>query len=108
MTEEIEFGLLEMQKFAEESDDPRVKLMWSKICDLRSKISHWLDSNINTNNTLYDINNKLQNAYRIINEIRDTFYGQNMEVLNWHKNGESEPIDNFFESNNWSINKENK
>lgn len=40
---------------------------------------------------------------RIIDEIWDTFYGQNLELANWHLNGTFEPIDNFFENNNWYI-----
>ena len=40
---------------------------------------------------------------RIIDEIWDTFYGQNLELANWHLNGTLEPIDNFFENNDWDI-----
>lgn len=42
-------------------------------------------------------------AKRIVNEIWEMFYGQNMRVENWHKNGDLEPIDSFFESNDWDI-----
>jgi len=31
------------------------------------------------------------------------FYGQNMLVANWHLNGDLEPIDSFFEENDWAI-----
>ncbi len=37
----VPFGLIEMQKFAEQSDDERIKVMWSKICDYRKKIAIW-------------------------------------------------------------------
>lgn len=40
---------------------------------------------------------------RIVAEIWDTFYGQNMSVNNWHLNGCAEPMDSFFENNDWSI-----
>jgi len=26
-----------------------------------------------------------------------SLYGQNLQVLNWHLNGEAEPLDNFFD-----------
>lgn len=28
------------------------------------------------------------------------FYGQNLEVANWHQNGDTEPFDNFIDENN--------
>lgn len=40
-TENVPFGLIEMQKFAEQSDDERINVMWSKICDYRRKIAIW-------------------------------------------------------------------
>jgi hypothetical protein len=43
------------------------------------------------------------NAERIVGEVWDMFYGQNMELTNWHLNGDTEKIDNFFESNDWAI-----
>lgn len=42
-------------------------------------------------------------AERIVCEMWDMFYGQNMEVANWHLNGDLEPIDSFFDNNDWSI-----
>ena len=43
------------------------------------------------------------NAERIVGEILDAFYGQNMEVVGWHLNGTLKPIDSFFEENDWSL-----
>ncbi len=34
-------------------------------------------------------------------DIGNMFYGQNMGVTNWHLNGDVEPIDNFFDANDW-------
>lgn len=31
-------------------------------------------------------------------EYFDELYGQGVEVLNWHQNGEPEPFDNFYNS----------
>ena len=31
-------------------------------------------------------------------EYWSSLYGQGLEVLNWHQNGESESFDNFYES----------
>jgi len=42
-------------------------------------------------------------AERIVGEVWDMFYGQNMLVANWHLNGDLEPIDSFFEENDWAI-----
>jgi hypothetical protein len=36
-----------------------------------------------------------------IAEIKNMLYGQNLQVANWHLNGELEPLDNFFEENGW-------
>lgn len=38
-------------------------------------------------------------ARNILKEIREMFYGQGLEVLNWHQNGDTESVDSFFESN---------
>lgn len=46
------------------------------------------------------IRNKKLN--RKIIEINETFYGQNLKLANWHLNGALEPIDSFFENNDWS------
>lgn len=40
---------------------------------------------------------------RKLGEIWDTFYGQNMKVIGWHLNGDTEPIDNFFDQNDWGV-----
>ena len=37
----------------------------------------------------------------ILQEIREMFYGQGLEVTGWHLNGATEPLDNFFEDNGW-------
>lgn len=42
-------------------------------------------------------------AERIVRDVWDMLYGQNLEVANWHKNGDTEPMDNFFESNHWIV-----
>lgn len=42
-------------------------------------------------------------AERIVKEMREAFYGQNLEVANWHQNGDLEPIDKFFEENDWVL-----
>jgi hypothetical protein len=34
-------------------------------------------------------------------EIKDTLYGHGFTVNNWHLNGEPEPIDNWFDQNDW-------
>lgn len=38
-----------------------------------------------------------------LNEIWDCFYGQNMKLAGWHLNGDLEPIDKFFDNNDWSV-----
>jgi hypothetical protein len=40
---------------------------------------------------------------RIVAEIWNAFYGQNLQVANWHLNGELEPMDSFFETNDWDV-----
>lgn len=46
---------------------------------------------------------RLQRAERIIAEIWQTLYGQNLQVTNWHRNGEPEPLDNVFDSSDWQL-----
>jgi len=43
-----------------------------------------------------------KNAERIVTDIWATLYGQGLEV-NWHLNGATEPLDTFFEENNWVL-----
>lgn len=38
---------------------------------------------------------------RIVNEIWLMFYGQGLSVANWHQNGDLEPMEEFFEQNDW-------
>lgn len=40
----------------------------------------------------------LGEAYEYINAI-NSFYGQNLQVYNWHLNGEPVPFDNFIDDN---------
>lgn len=42
-------------------------------------------------------------AERIVKEMWEAFYGQNLQVANWHLNGDLEPIDKFFEENDWVL-----
>lgn len=39
---------------------------------------------------------KTKKALERFKEYFDQLYGQGLEVLNWHQNGESEPFDNFY------------
>lgn len=43
---------------------------------------------------LLDANGRLE-------EIRDALYGQGLQVTGWHQNGDLEPLDSWFEDNNW-------
>lgn len=40
----------------------------------------------------------LRKAERFIGAMRG-FYGEGLQVVNWHQNGDAEPLDNFFENN---------
>jgi hypothetical protein len=48
---------------------------------------------------------KIDRLERVVREIWESLYGQNMQVANWHQNGELEPMDTFFESNDWGAEK---
>ena len=48
-------------------------------------------------------NARLKRAEKIVKEIWKMFYGQNMHLTNFHENGDTEPIDNFFDENDWSL-----
>ncbi|QDV49598.1 hypothetical protein [Gimesia fumaroli] len=39
----------------------------------------------------------------IVCDIWTTFYGEGLEVANYHLNGDLEPMDEFFHSSDWSI-----
>lgn len=54
--------------------------------------------------TYHEIEEKIKSgdaAKRILEEIIDEFYGKNLSVYGWHMNGAFEPMDVFFEHNNW-------
>lgn len=34
-------------------------------------------------------------------DVSNSFYGQNLSVAGWHLNGAHEPIDSWFEQNDW-------
>lgn len=44
---------------------------------------------------------KLNEANRRLEEIRGTLTGQGFTVLGWHLNGAAEPLDSWFEDNDW-------
>jgi len=59
-------------------------------------------------NAVYAMQNELErvkaerdNLNRIVNEIWGMFYGQGLSVANWHQNGDLEPMEEFFEQNDW-------
>lgn len=59
--------------------------------------------------TIAQIVSRLERGYeaeRIVDDIWAMFYGQNLQVMNWHQNGDLEPIDKFFETNEWMLNDE--
>lgn len=37
----------------------------------------------------------------VLQDIKETLYGQNMEILGWHLNGNTEPFDSFADENGW-------
>lgn len=43
---------------------------------------------------LCEANNKLD-------DVRDSFCGRNLMISGWHLNGDLEPVDNWFDSNDW-------
>ncbi len=43
----------------------------------------------------------LKREANILKEIREMFYGQNLQISGWHQNGELEAVDTFFEENMW-------
>ncbi|EMV7407846.1 hypothetical protein AADQ46_001335 [Enterobacter soli] len=38
----------------------------------------------------------------VVSEIRNELYGQGFQVSGWHLNGAIEPLDSWFEENNWN------
>lgn len=51
------FGVQEMKEFAESSNDARIKSMWRKIEESRSKSAKWCESNENMKKLLRQIAN---------------------------------------------------
>ena len=39
----------------------------------------------------------------ILEQIWSELYGKNLQVSGWHLNGELEPLDSWFEENDWEI-----
>jgi hypothetical protein len=40
-------------------------------------------------------------AYKELDALWDVLYGKNLEVKNWHLNGDTERMDRFFEENSY-------
>lgn len=52
----------------------------------------------------HDIDALIAEIYRLRDRHADivgSLYGQGFEVLGWHLNGDTEPLDNWFENNDW-------
>lgn len=45
---------------------------------------------------LLEVLSKLLSSYK---ELEESMYGQGLTVNNWHKNGDVEPVDSFFDEN---------
>ena len=43
----------------------------------------------------------LKKANQKLMDINNMFYGQNLGVANWHRNGTLQSMDSFFEENDW-------
>jgi hypothetical protein len=39
----------------------------------------------------------------VVSEINNELYGQGFQVAGWHLNGALEPLDKWFEDNNWNL-----
>lgn len=50
-----------------------------------------------------DVDKRAAKHERVLKEIIETLYGQNLYISNWHMNGDLEPLDNFFEGNGWFL-----
>lgn len=72
------FGLAEMQKFAEESDDPRVKAMLKRLRGALSKNSKWCSALAKAERNIADLNmeverlkTELHNSYDFTKKLND-------------------------------------
>lgn len=43
----------------------------------------------------------MKRANQKLADIKDAFCGQGLTLANWHLNGAMEPMENFFEQNDW-------
>lgn len=43
----------------------------------------------------------VQEQNRRLTEIHSELYGHGLEVLGWHLNGDTEPLDSWFDDNEW-------
>lgn len=43
----------------------------------------------------------VDSANQKLGSVRDALYGQNLSISGWHLNGQLEPVDNWFDSNDW-------
>jgi len=43
----------------------------------------------------------LSEANNKLDDVRDSFCGRNLMISGWHLNGDLEPVDNWFDSNDW-------
>ena len=70
-----------------------------------SELTEALRSGQQCDEVCHEAADKIDRLERVVREIWESLYGQNMQVANWHQNGELEPMDTFFESNDWGAEK---
>lgn len=100
---EAETGLRHFGHFTAHSENRCLEILRDSLADQR-KLLEASDALCMSLKTLLDqAQRERDEARRIVTEMWEMFYGQNLRLENWHKNGDLEPIDRFFESNNWNI-----
>lgn len=63
------FGLAEMEKFAEESNDPRVKAMWKRLRGALSKNSKWCSALAKAERNVADLNSEIKNLQSKVKQL---------------------------------------
>ena len=54
-------------------------------------------------NDLLRAADEIERLQAIVKEIWSELYGHGFDVLGWHRNGNTEPLDSWFEQNEWAL-----
>lgn len=76
---------------AREAGDKLAEISYSRVSDLLGRLVDRIET----------LEAEVKTLKARHQSILTELYGQDFEILGWHLNGDTEPLDSWFEENNW-------